>query len=398
MKKTKAVIAVFIACHLLMTKRREPRVWETFHRASLWDGILTRILSPVSDAAFRRTYRLSRSSFEYLCEELRYELRGQDTNMRETCPLEIRVALTLDRLCNGHTFWTLSEKYHVSQASASKFYSETIEAINRLLTPRWIRFPRTPEELRAVASTFHIRRGMCNCVGAVDGSHIKVRRPHAESLAYRNRKQYDSVVLQCIFSSDCTVLDVCVGWPGSVSDSRVWNNSPIGRQLSSVLNVPSEKVDVGGCRIGFYIVGDGGYANRTTLITPYRQDHSLTEEEKKFNFLHSSTRMPAEMGFGHLKSFFRYLTSENCAADQLQTRCDSCVAFCVLLNILIVRDGIFLDPRTRNPIFYDLTDFTESEASQHHTPVSHDDQAGGTYVRNALRDFLSVKPAAHFDE
>lgn len=65
-------------------------------------------------------------------------------------------------------------------------------------------------------------------------------------------------------------IDVYIGVPGRVHDARVFQNSPI-----------FTKIDERGFLIsGGHIIGDCGYKNTSTLITPYRNTNHLTDVKK----------------------------------------------------------------------------------------------------------------------
>ena len=61
-------------------------------------------------------FRVSKDTFYYLCQELRYVIGRQDTQLRKAVSVEQRVAITLWCLATcseyrtiGHLFWTCSE-------------------------------------------------------------------------------------------------------------------------------------------------------------------------------------------------------------------------------------------------------------------------------------------------
>ena len=99
--------------------------------------------------------------------------------------------------------------------------------------------------------------------------------------------------------------DIYVGWPGSVSDARVWKNSPLYKRACADMMRPMEE------RIYFrndsFIIGDGGYFLKPFCIIPYKRYPTMPFATKLFNFAHSSTRMVIENAFGMLKSRFRLL-------------------------------------------------------------------------------------------
>ncbi|XP_041842231.1 protein ALP1-like isoform X1 [Melanotaenia boesemani] len=88
-------------------------------------------------------------------------------------------------------------------------------------------------------------------------------------------------------------LDIFVGYPGSVHDSRVLKNSPLYTQH---LYPPN----------GFIIIGDGGYpclSQPITLLPPYREP-VRSPVEARYNRHHSRPRAVIERAFGVLKSRF----------------------------------------------------------------------------------------------
>ena len=236
----------------------------------------------------------------------------------------------------------------------------------------------TTPQLQRLASAFANRRGLLNCVGAVDGeyhrdddqaaslnlpnilfhpgSHILVRRPDATSLAYRNRKGYDSIILQAVVASDMSFLDIDVGWPGAVHDQRVFENSPFATIIHSGILDRCHLTSDDGTKIPLYIVADAGYKLTSHVMTPVKRDHVLTDAEEVYNLVHSSTRMPVEIGFGFLKGMWRLTTSVHCAQVDLERRVRD-VACCVgLQNFLIRHDGLIEDENLRNPTFDDWTE------------------------------------------
>ena len=92
--------------------------------------------------------------------------------------------------------------------------------------------------------------------------------------------------------------DVFFGWPGRAHDAFIWQNSPIGKALES-----------GNLKLPFdgHILGDSAYPLLPYLITPYRDNGFLTDNHRKFNYIHSTTRVCIEQAFGILKGKFRIL-------------------------------------------------------------------------------------------
>ncbi|XP_020250663.1 uncharacterized protein LOC109828037 isoform X2 [Asparagus officinalis] len=66
-----------------------------------------------------------------------------------------------------------------------------------------------------------------NCIGAIDGSHFRVKVTKEDTRRYRGRKEFptQNVLAACTF--DLKFTYVLAGWEGSASDSRVLNNALI---------------------------------------------------------------------------------------------------------------------------------------------------------------------------
>ncbi|KAF7833286.1 hypothetical protein G2W53_015619 [Senna tora] len=80
-----------------------------------------------------------------------------------------------------------------------------------------------------------------NCLGALDGTHIKIRVPNADKPRYRNRKGEISTNVLGVCSQDGQFIYVLTGWEGSAADGRVlWDavNRPNG------LKVPHGELDI----------------------------------------------------------------------------------------------------------------------------------------------------------
>ncbi|KAM6992375.1 uncharacterized protein LKV04_008427 [Tautogolabrus adspersus] len=177
------------------------------------------------------------------------------------------------------------------------------------------------------------------CVGDIDGCHIRIKAPHGPHAAdYRNRKLFHSVQLQGICDSTGKFLDIFVGYPGSVHDTRVLRNSP---------------VFVRGCYppAGYFIVGDGGYPclnAPVTLITPYWEP-LRGRVEARYNAHHARGRCIIERAFGMMKARWRGIFFKALEVDH--TFAPHVVAVCATLHNICLTAGDILEPaKEENPV------------------------------------------------
>jgi len=84
-----------------------------------------------------------------------------------------------------------------------------------------IKFP-DGDERKEVVEGFKSTWGMIQCVGSIDGYHIPVMPPASNHTDYYNRKGWYSIILQAIVDHKYIIRDICVGWPRSVHDARVY--------------------------------------------------------------------------------------------------------------------------------------------------------------------------------
>ncbi|CAG2231006.1 unnamed protein product [Mytilus edulis] len=187
-----------------------------------------------------------------------------------------------------------------------------------------------PDEAKhaEIKNKFKAIKGLPGVIGAVDGTHISIRKPTDHPQSYLNRKKDYSIILQGVCDADMTFIDVFVGWPGSVHDARVYRNSPLEEKVS---HLPIES----------HLLGDGAYPLTNGLITPYRDTGRLANEELKFNKVQSATRNKIECTFGMLKGKWRRLKY----LDMLDIPCMVELIFSctVIHNFVIQREGTHLD-------------------------------------------------------
>ncbi|XP_017469846.1 PREDICTED: uncharacterized protein LOC108361668 [Rhagoletis zephyria] len=89
----------------------------------------------------------------------------------------------------------------------------------------------------------------------------------------------------------------------------------------------------------YFIIGDSAYPSTKWLVSPFKDYGILNESQRKFNEIHSSTRMVVENAFGLLKGRFRRLLRFTEQTD-LKVITNIVVSACVLHNICISFDDL----------------------------------------------------------
>ncbi|XP_053390776.1 putative nuclease HARBI1 [Mercenaria mercenaria] len=242
-----------------------------------------------SDPLFRAHFRMTRTSFQSLLE-----LIGPHTAVR-SISLERRTLACLCYLSNQETFRSVADRFGLSKGSLHYYLGNFCRVMSgESVLPTLISWPEKSEYGR-IAEGFAQRQGFPGVIGAVDGTYIPIPGPTEFRDSYICRKGFPAFHLQGVCDSNMRFLDVYSAYPGSVHDSRVFKNSPLNHYLQTE------------CPQTYHLLGDSAYSLASHLLVPFRDNGHLTEEQKKFSFVHSSTRVDIERCFGLLKGKFRKL-------------------------------------------------------------------------------------------
>nr|KAJ0187273.1 hypothetical protein LSAT_V11C900454820 [Lactuca sativa] len=121
-----------------------------------------------------------------------------------------------------------------------------------------------------------------NCLGALDGTHIKCLVPLKDKPKYRTRKNDIATNVLGVCSQDMQFIYVLPGWEGSAADGRVLRDALLRPRG---LKVPTP--DVG------YTNGEGflaPYGCQRYNLNDWRAGHQPTTPKELFNMRHSSAR------------------------------------------------------------------------------------------------------------
>ncbi|KAL1276531.1 hypothetical protein QQF64_036154 [Cirrhinus molitorella] len=155
-------------------------------------------------------------------------------------------------------------------------------------------------------------------------------------MCYLNRKLFYSIQLQALCDHQGKYLDIFVGFPGSVHDSRVLRNSPI--YLKALY--PPE---------GYHILGNGGYPcliQLISLVTPFREPLQ-NEVQRHFNHHHAKAQSIVERSFGSLKTQWRSLFFK--ALEVKPEFAPEVITCCTILHNICLTNGDIMEPEEVQP-------------------------------------------------
>ncbi|XP_068339179.1 uncharacterized protein [Pyrus communis] len=194
-------------------------------------------------------------------------------------------------------------------------------------------FWQTPEPIHE-NSTDPKWKWFKNCLGALDGTPVKVHVPECDKPKYITRKNEIATNVLGVCTPDMQFIYVLPGWEGSAHDGRVLRDAVTRRNGLKVLN---------GC---YYLV-DGGFTNGKGFLAPYRRTRYHLNEWRDgyrptipaefFNMKHSSARNVIVRCFGLLKMRWGILRSPSFYDIRTHRRI---ISVCCMLHNFIRREMV----------------------------------------------------------
>ena len=252
------------------------------------------------DDWWKENLRMSKETFETVCDLLRPHIERQTTRFRQPISVKAKVAVTIWKLATNIEYRTIAALFGLGKSTVGEVVLDTCDAIVQFLLPRYVHIPQD-SVLQEIVDGFHSRWGFPQTIGAIDGTHIPILRPVESAADYYNRKGYYSVLMQALVDFRGIFMDINIGWPGKVHDARVFSNSSLFKKANSGTLLSNRPQLIGGVQVPLIILGDPAYPLLPWLMKPYLDNSSTTSKERLFNYRQSRSRMVVENAFGRLK-------------------------------------------------------------------------------------------------
>ncbi|KAL7096004.1 hypothetical protein ACP275_10G057700 [Erythranthe tilingii] len=300
------------------------RLWVKNRPNAWWE----QVNSPdFPDEEFKRAFRMSRATFDTICHELESAVTKKDTMLRLAIPVPQRVAACIWRLSTGEALREVAKRFGLGISTCHKLVLEVCTAIKTVLMPKLLQWP-DENKLTEIKNKFESFSGIPNICGSMYTTHIPIIAPKSNSSAYfnkkhteRNQKTSYSITLQGVVDPTGVFTDICIGWPGSMTDQQVLEKSAL-----------FQKSDLGG---GSWIVGNKGYCLSDWVLVPYSHQN-LTWTQHAFNERIEDVQRVARDSFMRLKARWRCLQKRTeMKLEDLPVVIGAC---CVLNNVCEMRN------------------------------------------------------------
>ncbi|XP_017469156.1 PREDICTED: putative nuclease HARBI1 [Rhagoletis zephyria] len=247
----------------------------------------------VSELVFVSSYRVNKSAFNMLLDVVVLHLK------ETSIPAQLQLAATLRFLAEGGFQKAVGKDSYIAmgRSTVAKVITRVLKILEKYICSRWINLSMTEDEKTKSKQHFHQNFGIPGVIGCVDGTHIKITKPHKDSSLFYNRKDYFSINAMIICDYNMVIRALDARRPGSSHDALIWS-------VSRAHDYFKRNYDNG--ERGLWLLGDAGYALQPFLLTPFR-DPNVGTPQHIFNLKHSSARNVVERTTGVLKSRFRCL-------------------------------------------------------------------------------------------
>ena len=223
---------------------------------------------------FHNYTRITGETFMFLLRSIEDRITKINNRMRAAIPAGLKLACT----CG---FW-LQETVFIPWATTSVLPTTRYPSSSlRCWRLCWIfcgtRSSLLSTGLRAekkIAEKFKTMWQFPHCLGAIDGKHIRVKKPALSGALYHNYKGYFSIPLLAVDDADYRFLWVNVGGVGHMSDSQIFLQSDLYHSLDGgtfprpapcpLTNAPEDTLN-----IPYYLVGDEAFALKDYLMKPF---------------------------------------------------------------------------------------------------------------------------------
>ncbi|KVI01147.1 protein ANTAGONIST OF LIKE HETEROCHROMATIN PROTEIN 1-like [Cynara cardunculus var. scolymus] len=304
------------------------------------------------DEEFRKAFRMSKATFNMICNELESAVTKKDTMLRMAIPVRQRVAVCIYRLATGDPLRKVSALFGLGISTCHKLVLEVCAAIKAVLMHKFIQWP-DQERLKEIKTKFGSISGIPDVGGAIYTTHISIIAPKTNPEAYFNRKHTDriqkpsySTTVQGVVDERGVFTDVCIGYPGSMADDKILERSALCKRSEM------------GVLQNTWIVGNSGYPLSDWMLVPYTHPN-LTWGQHSFNESVGKVEKMAKEAFMRLKG--RWGCLQKRTEMKLQELPMVLGACCVLHNICEM-NGEEMDGELRFELYDDEMVVSESES------------------------------------
>jgi len=194
-------------------------------------------------------------------------------------------------LVTGQRYTDLYFSYRLGTATIGGIIKEVCTNVWDLFHEECLSMPSTQEGWLKIAAGFENVANFPNCIGSIDGKHVRIICPGHSGSLFSNYKKYYSIVLLAMCDSDYQFTYINAGSCGTDSDSTVFKGSTLFKKINNGdIMLPSPKPLSNATEpLPYMIIGDSAFGISNKVLRPYARSN-LTTKKKIFNYRMSRAR------------------------------------------------------------------------------------------------------------
>ena len=131
----------------------------------------------MTNKEFKSNFRLERSTYFELLQQIAPHLQKSDTKLRISVPVDKVVCCALYLIGSSAEIRTVSNLFGIGKSTASEILHNSCNIMIELFFYRLIKSPVTSEEIKETTDGFLKKYDYSMCVGSLDGTRINIKPP-----------------------------------------------------------------------------------------------------------------------------------------------------------------------------------------------------------------------------
>ena len=329
---------------ILAFASNNPRAERSCRRLERNSGWWELVWNTYNDERFKKTFRVSRETFDFILERLRKTLE-RETLCEEPISPELHLGLCLYRLGRGDYYYTLAEMVGLAPCTVSTVVHEVNEALVGCLWKDFVsaHMPVTDHDFESKILNMKEQWQFPFSWCAVDGCHIPIKCPGGQetSKEYHNVKNVHSIILMSIVDATYYFVWGSCGYPGNSRDSIILQSTSLWASIKEGKFLPQSSQKKNEICIPPLIRGDSAFPFESFLLKPY-SNAVMTKEQRFFKYRLSRARMVVEGAYGQLKGRWHLLLKKS-EGNLYQTKI--AVLSCMVLHTICLQNKDVMLPQ-----------------------------------------------------
>lgn len=209
-------------------------------------------------------------------------------------------------MATGDSHQTIAFSFRVGRTTVSSIVKEVCMEIWNVLQPLYLATP-TEDTWKTSEVGFMERWNFPNCMGSIDGKHVRIKCPNKSGSSFFCYKHFFSIVLLAVVDPFYNFIIVDIGSYGRHSDSAIFENSSFYH--NSIVNktiLPPKPLPGTTIPVPHVFIGDEGFKLQPYLMRPFPRDSVVGDAQKReYNKRHCRARRVVENAFGILAQKWR---------------------------------------------------------------------------------------------